>query len=128
MPDETREQTREALVRVIGDAHVQVEPIEDYGYGPYSPPDGVVPDGRPQGGRRRCGRACRSRSSMGTGATDSRHLRSMGILAYGVSPLVVSHADGLAGHVAHGPDERRPARWVGDGARFLREVVYELAR
>jgi len=127
LPDETREQTRDALVRAIGDAAVQVEPIEDYGFGPYSPVDGVVPA------------AVRKVAaemwpgvpvvpSLSAGATDSRHLRSLGILAYGVSPSMSSRHEALTGHGAHGPDERRPAKWLPEGVRFLREVTYELAR
>ncbi len=127
MADETREQTRDTLVRVIGDAQVQVEPIEDYGYGPYSPPDGVVP-----AAVRKVAAAMWPGvpvvASMSTGASDSRFLRQVGILAYGVSPSMTSRRESLAGHSAHGPDERRPARWLPDGARFLREVTYELAR
>jgi acetylornithine deacetylase/succinyl-diaminopimelate desuccinylase-like protein len=66
--------------------------------------------------------------TMGTGATDSRHLRAIGIRSYGVDVSPTSQAEALAGHVAHGPDERRPAAWLPDGARFLRELVYDLAR
>jgi hypothetical protein len=39
-----------------------------------------------------------------------------------------SKAEALAGHTAHGPDERRPAKWLGEGVRYLRELTYELAR
>jgi acetylornithine deacetylase/succinyl-diaminopimelate desuccinylase-like protein len=127
LPDETREQTRDALVRIIGDAQVQVEPIEDYGFGPYSPVDGVVP-----AAVRKVSAALWPGvpvvSSMSTGATDSRHLRSVGILAYGVSSGMSSRHEALTGHGAHGPDERRPVKWLPEGVRFLREVTYELAR
>jgi len=33
----------------------------------------------------------------------------------------------LAGHVAHGPDERRPARWFAPTIAFLRELARRLA-
>ena len=62
-------------------------------------------------------------STLSTGATDSRYLRAIGIRAYGVSVSPTSRAEGLAGRVMHGPDERRPARWLGDGARLLRELT-----
>jgi acetylornithine deacetylase/succinyl-diaminopimelate desuccinylase-like protein len=127
LPDETREQTLETLRRVVGDPAVEIAPVADYAYGPYSPVDGEVP------------RAIRKVAAvvwpgaavlptMSTGATDSRHLRGVGILAYcvGVSPM--TKAEGLAGHGAHGPDERRPAKWLAEGARYLRELTYELAR
>jgi acetylornithine deacetylase/succinyl-diaminopimelate desuccinylase-like protein len=127
LPDETREQTLETLRKVVGDAAVEVTPTADYAYGPYSPVEGEVP------------RAIRKVAAvvwpgaavfpvMSTGATDSRHLRAVGILAYGVGVSPMTKAEGLAGHGAHGPDERRPAKWVGEGARYLRELTYELAR
>ncbi len=127
LPDETREQTLDTLKRVIGDPSVEITPTADFGYGPYSPVDGEVP------------RAIRKVAaaqwpgvpvvpSMSTGATDSRHLRAIGILAYGVGVSPSSKAEGMSGHGAHGPDERRPAAWLADGARYLRELTYELAR
>jgi acetylornithine deacetylase/succinyl-diaminopimelate desuccinylase-like protein len=127
LPDETREQTLETLRSAIGDPTVEIAPIADFGYGPYSPVDGVVP-----AAVRKVAAAMWPGvpvvSSMGAGATDSRHLRSIGVLAYGVSPVLTSRAESLAGRTAHGPDERSPAAWVPEGARFLREVTYELAR
>jgi acetylornithine deacetylase/succinyl-diaminopimelate desuccinylase-like protein len=127
LPDETREQTLATLKRVIDDPKVEITPVEDYGYGPYSLADGEVL------------RAVRKVAgsmwpgvpvvpSLMTGATDSRHLRAIGILAYGVGVAYSSKAEGMSGHGAHGPDERRPAKWLGDGARYLRELTYELAR
>jgi acetylornithine deacetylase/succinyl-diaminopimelate desuccinylase-like protein len=127
LPDETREQTLATLKRMIDDPKVEITPTEDYGYGPYSPTDGEVL------------RAVRKVAasmwpgvpvvpSLMTGATDSRHLRAVGILAYGVGVAYSSKAEGMSGHGAHGPDERRPAKWLGDGARYLRELTYDLAR
>jgi acetylornithine deacetylase/succinyl-diaminopimelate desuccinylase-like protein len=127
LPDETREQTQETLRRVIGDDQVEITPIAEMGFGPYSPVDGDVP---------RAVRKVAARlwpgvpvvPTMGTGATDSRHLRSIGILAYGVGVAPTSKVEAISGHGAHGPDERRPAKWLPDGARFLKELTYELAR
>jgi acetylornithine deacetylase/succinyl-diaminopimelate desuccinylase-like protein len=127
LPDETREQTFATLQKVIGDPAVEITPIGDFGFGPYSPPSleltaamqkvaGAVWPGAPVV------------STMGTGATDSRYLRAIGVHAYGVSVSPLTKAEGLSGHTAHGPDERRPARWLDDGARFLRDLTYELAR
>ncbi|HEY8088223.1 MAG TPA: M20/M25/M40 family metallo-hydrolase [Polyangiaceae bacterium] len=127
LPDETREQTLETLKRVVGDAAVEITPAADYGYGPYSPAEGEVP------------RAIRKVAaslwpgvpivrSMSTGATDSRHLRAIGIQSYGVGVSPTSKPEGMGGHGAHGPDERRPTKWLADGARYLRELTYELAR
>jgi acetylornithine deacetylase/succinyl-diaminopimelate desuccinylase-like protein len=127
IPDETREQTIATLQRVIGDPAVETTPVGDFGYGPYSPVDAEL------------GRALHKVaeelwpgvpvvSTMGTGATDSRHLRAIGIQAYGVAVSPISKAEALSGHGAHGPDERRPAKWLDEGARYLRALTYELAK
>jgi acetylornithine deacetylase/succinyl-diaminopimelate desuccinylase-like protein len=115
------------LQRVIGDPAVETTPVGDFGYGPYSPVDAEL------------GRALHKVaeelwpgvpvvSTMGTGATDSRHLRAIGIQAYGVAVSPISKAEALSGHGAHGPDERRPAKWLDEGARYLRALTYELAK
>jgi acetylornithine deacetylase/succinyl-diaminopimelate desuccinylase-like protein len=126
MPDETREQTIATLQRVVGDPAVEIAPTADFAYGPYSPADGEIM------------RAMKKVVGamwpgvpvvpvMGTGATDSRHLRAIGVRSYGVSVSPTTRPEAIAGRVAHGPDERRPARWLPDGALFLRNLVYELA-
>jgi acetylornithine deacetylase/succinyl-diaminopimelate desuccinylase-like protein len=127
LPDETREQTFATLKRIIDDSAVEVTPIGDFGFGPYSPPSDEV-----TAAVRKVTRALWEGaavvSTMGTGATDSRHLRAIGIRAYGISVSPTTKAEALSGYTAHGPDERRPARWLDDGARFLRDLTYELAR
>ena len=127
MPDETREQTIATLQRVVGDPAVEIAPTAEFGYGPYSPADGEI--------MRAMKKVVGAMwpgvpvvPTMGTGATDSRHLRGIGIRAYGVSVSPTTRPDAMAGRVAHGPDERRPARWLPDGALFLRSLGYELAR
>jgi acetylornithine deacetylase/succinyl-diaminopimelate desuccinylase-like protein len=127
LPDETREQTLAALQRVIDDPAVTITPTADFGFGPYSTVDAEL--------SRAMRKAVDSAwpgapivQTMGTGATDSRHLRSVGIRAYGVDVSPVSRAESVAGHEAHGPDERRPAAWLASGALFLRTLTYELAR
>ena len=64
---------------------------------------------------------------MSTGASDSRHLRRLGIRAYGVSPGMSTRAEGKAAHSAHGPDERKSVKWMGPGADYFREIVRTLA-
>jgi acetylornithine deacetylase/succinyl-diaminopimelate desuccinylase-like protein len=127
LPDETREQTTATLQKIIDDPAVEIQPIADSGFGPYSAFDGEI--------ARATKKAAASLwpgvpvvSTMGTGATDSRHLRAIGIKAYGVSVSPTTRPEGIAGHLAHGPDERRPARWLPEGAQFLRALTYELAR
>jgi acetylornithine deacetylase/succinyl-diaminopimelate desuccinylase-like protein len=127
LPDETREQTIATLQRIVGDPLVEITPTMDFGFGPYSTVDAGL------------SRALRKAAdgawpgvpivqTMGTGATDSRHLRAIGIRAYGLDVSPVSRAESLAGHEAHGPDERRPTPWLPSGALFLRQLAYELAR
>jgi acetylornithine deacetylase/succinyl-diaminopimelate desuccinylase-like protein len=64
---------------------------------------------------------------MATGASDSVYLRGAGIRAYGVSPGMSSRAEGKAAHGAHGPDERKPVKWLAPGADYFREIVRTLA-
>ncbi|MBV9946416.1 MAG: M20/M25/M40 family metallo-hydrolase [Myxococcales bacterium] len=127
LPDETREHTLDVLTRVIGDPAVHIIPTADFGYGPYSPADGPVTVAARKVAATLWPGAVFT-PTMGTGATDSRHLREIGVLSYGVAVSPISKAEGLSGHAAHGADERRPSAWFGDGARFLRELTYELAR
>ncbi len=127
LPDETREQTLATLERLVADPTVEIAPIGDFGYGPYSPVDTEVTTAM----QRVVGAVWPGAlvvSTLGTGATDSRHLRAIGIRAYGVSVSPTTRPEGLAGRVAHGPDERRPARWLADGARLLLVLSYEIAR
>ncbi|HEU4406454.1 MAG TPA: M20/M25/M40 family metallo-hydrolase [Polyangiaceae bacterium] len=127
LPDETREGTRAALERAINDPAVEVRPLDDIGTGGESPVEGEVMEAV----RRVAGAAWPGApvvASMGAGATDSRHLRAAGVRAYGLSTTPISQADARAGYGAHGPDERRAARWVGPGVRFLRDVTLALAR
>jgi len=127
MPDETREQTIAALERAIGDKAVEIAPTEEFGFGPYSPvgPELAAAVAKAAGG---VWPGVAVVSTMGTGATDSRHLRAIGVNAYGVGVSPTSKAEAIAGHTAHGPDERRPARYLDDGAQYLRTLVYELAK
>ncbi|HEY4219797.1 MAG TPA: M20/M25/M40 family metallo-hydrolase, partial [Myxococcota bacterium] len=114
LPDETREQTKAAIVRAIGDPLVEVEQAADFGFGPYSPLEGDV---------KRAVEKVSAKiwphvpvvATLSTGTTDSRHLRAIGINSYGIGVSAVSKADSLLGHGAHGPDERRPSKWLGDG-------------
>jgi acetylornithine deacetylase/succinyl-diaminopimelate desuccinylase-like protein len=127
LPDETVEQTLETLRRVIADPAVEIAPSGDFGFGPYSPVEGEVPAAiRKVAAKMWAGAPVVP--TMSTGATDSRHLRAIGIRAYGIGVSPLSKVEEVAGRGAHGPDERRPAKWLGDGVRYLRAVTYELAR
>ena len=65
--------------------------------------------------------------ALSMGASDSRFLRDIGIRSYGLSPNFGTRPEARAGHVAHGPDERRPEKWLLTGAKYLRDIVRTLA-
>jgi len=127
LPDETREQTQARLAQAIGDPAVDLKPLEDIGFAKPSPISGPVNEAIHAAARTLWGDVAVSHS-MGTGATDSRHLREIGIQSYGLGGAPGTQEDQRAGRAAHGADERRPIRWMGDGVRFLREVTLLLAR
>jgi acetylornithine deacetylase/succinyl-diaminopimelate desuccinylase-like protein len=61
--------------------------------------------------------------TMGTGATDSKYLRAIGIPGYGVSGLFGDPNDGRA----HGKDERVLIKSYYDSEEFLYRLVKEMA-
>jgi acetylornithine deacetylase/succinyl-diaminopimelate desuccinylase-like protein len=124
LPDETRDQVLATLKTVIGD------PLVDVSFGPLLGGGG----GTVAGGEvfDAVTKVTASRfpgvpvtGSMGTGASDSRFLRSIGIQSYGIGPAVYSRPE--LPHLAHGADERTPTRWFQEGGSYLREVVRVLA-
>ena len=60
--------------------------------------------------------------TMGTGATDSKYLRAIGIPGYGVSGIFGDPNDGRA----HGKDERVLIKSYYDGQEFLYRLVKEM--
>ena len=127
LPDETREQTLATLVKAIGDPNVEVKRESDHVVGPSSPIAGEVPAIIEKVAKASFPKAAIV-PTLSTGATDSRHLRNAGILAYGVSAAPTSLDEVRAGHGAHGPDERRPVKWLGPAAVYLRTLVYAIAQ
>ena len=127
LPDETREDTQAALVRVIGDPQIDVKPDSDHGVGPMSDPN-AEPARILADVARKHFPSAKVITSMSAGATDSRHLRGTGMLCYGVSAAPTSIDEIRAGRGAHGPDERRPTKWLGPAAKYLRDAVVALAR
>jgi len=127
LPDETPDQTRVALERVINDRAVAVTlaPTPP-GFGPYSDIDAGVMDAVRKAAARWPGAVVFP--AMATGASDSRYLRAAGIPAYGLDACPSSRLEEREGRTAHGPDERLPVRWLDDGLFFLRDVVLEVAR
>ncbi len=127
LPDETREQTQARLAQAIADPAVELKPTGDIGFAKPSPISGPVTEAVHAAARSLWGDVPVSHS-MGTGATDSRHLREIGIQSYGLGGAPGTQDDQRAGRAAHGADERRPIKWMGEGVRFLSEVTLQLAR
>jgi acetylornithine deacetylase/succinyl-diaminopimelate desuccinylase-like protein len=126
LPGETRAEVRATLVKVMADPSVVLTEAGKFGAAPASPFSGEVVEavskvtaamfpGIPVV------------PGMATGASDSVYLRGAGIRAYGVSPGMSSRAEGKAAHGAHGPDERKPVKWLAPGADYFREIVRTLA-
>src|SRR5919201_767778 len=127
LPDETREQTQARLAQAIGDPAVELKPLEDIGFAKPSGISGPVNDAVHAAAKTLWGDVPVAHS-MTTGATDSRHLREVGMQCYGLGGAPGTRDDQRAGRAAHGADERRPIKWMGEGVRFLREVTLRLAR
>jgi acetylornithine deacetylase/succinyl-diaminopimelate desuccinylase-like protein len=124
LPSETREGTLATLRRVLADDTLEIQPLSDIGVAPPSPTSGAMSEAV----RRVAARVfpeARLVHTMGLGASDSRHLRGVGVAAYGIATAPATATDLFT---AHGPDERRQERWLGPGTRFLRELVRELTR
>ena len=126
LPGETRAEVHAALVKAIGDPSVAVTEVPKFGDAGPTPYDGEVVEAvKKVAGAMFPGIPVVP--SMSTGASDSLHLRGIGMRAYGVSPGMGSRAEGKAGHGAHGPDERKSVKWLGPGADYFREIVRTLA-
>jgi acetylornithine deacetylase/succinyl-diaminopimelate desuccinylase-like protein len=126
LPGETRESVRDALVKAIGDPNVDVAMGADLGTSAPSPFEGEVVVAVQKAAANMFPGAPVV-PTMSTGATDSRHLRRIGIAAFGVAPLAVTRAEARAGHVAHGPDERSSLRWFTPMGEYFRSIVRSLA-
>ncbi len=129
LPDDDEEAVRAQLARWIGDPRVEVSLVAPPTGAPPSPVDG--PGAEVTAAVRRAARALWGEvpvaPSMGSGASDSRFLRAAGFAAYGVGATPFSREDVKRGFGPHGPNERAPLRWIGDGVRYLREIVRALA-
>ncbi len=122
LPDETPEGVRRQLVRIIDDPQLRVRALEGFSYAKPSPLEGPGPAAiRKIVGEMYPGIPVIP--AMGRGATDSRHLRAIGIASYGLVPMPNSEADARR---AHGIDERIPAASMRSGVELLYRLVIEL--
>jgi acetylornithine deacetylase/succinyl-diaminopimelate desuccinylase-like protein len=119
--------TLATLTDLVADKGVTVAPYDEVGEGPIEELSGdVVAAVRTAAGK--VFPTSHVVGSMSTGATDSRHLRGAGIHSFGISTSAVALDDVRKGLVAHGPDERRPVKWIDKGTDFLRVIVDELVK
>jgi acetylornithine deacetylase/succinyl-diaminopimelate desuccinylase-like protein len=127
LPGDTVEGVRQALVKAVGDAKVEVTTDKDWGAGIALPTTGEVPDTI-----RRLARAYWGDipviPGFGFGADDARYLFPRGAQVYGMHPGPRTLEDSRLGRGAHGADERVAIRWYAEGVRWLNAVVLELAR
>jgi acetylornithine deacetylase/succinyl-diaminopimelate desuccinylase-like protein len=123
LPDESVEDVRRTLARVLADPALEVRPTSEFGHAEPSPLGGAA------------SAAIRTVVAamwpgtpivpfMSRGATDSRFLRAAGIAAYGISPIAITEADARR---AHGVDERIPTASLRSAVEFLHRLVIELA-
>ena len=123
LPDSSAAAVEAQLAAVIDDPQVKIKGRGDFGAGAPSPVKGEIPEAIVK-------RAqafwpdIRLVPFMSRGATDSRFLRSAGIPAYGISPILISDEDGSR---LHGIDERIPAKSLQPAVEFLYALVVDLA-
>jgi acetylornithine deacetylase/succinyl-diaminopimelate desuccinylase-like protein len=123
LPDETPEDVRRELVRVLADPGLEVAVVGEFGSGEPSPLQGPGPEAI---------RAVIEETwpglpivpFMSRGATDSRFVRARGVPAYGINPIGMSDADAAR---AHGANERIAAAQLEPALQFLYRLVVELA-
>jgi acetylornithine deacetylase/succinyl-diaminopimelate desuccinylase-like protein len=127
LPGETPETTFAALDALLHDPALTLAPDSDKGFASASPSEGEVLSAVQAVAAKRFP-GVPVLPSITLGATDSRHLRVFGMLAYGVSVTPTSLDESRLGHGAHGPDERRPTAFLNPGIQFLRELTLALAR
>lgn len=126
MPDETTAGTRDKLAAAIGDPAVAVEAAGDFGSAPETPRDDAF-DATYRQVASHYFPGAPLIHPFAAGASDSRFLRQKGIRAYGVIGSPNTEEEALAGHTAHGPDERRLVKWFAPSVGFVRELTRVVA-
>jgi acetylornithine deacetylase/succinyl-diaminopimelate desuccinylase-like protein len=116
LPDETPEQVRSVLERVVGDTGVKVT---FQGNATNSPPSPLTPAlmGEIERVTKEMWPNVPVIPTMSTGATDGLRLRNAGIPTYGVSGLFYSET------FSHGMNERIPVRAFYQGLEFMYRLV-----
>jgi len=114
---------RAGLIKAIGDTGVTVSPAPAMSHADPSPLTPEVMQPIEKVTRELFGPSVAVIPTMGTGATDSRFLRAIGIPGYGVSGLFGDPNDGRA----HGKDERVLIKSYYDSQEFLYRLVKEMS-
>jgi acetylornithine deacetylase/succinyl-diaminopimelate desuccinylase-like protein len=122
LPNTSAAAVRDTLVRVLGDTSITVSAAPPL---PPTAPSPLLPEvfGAVERLTREMFGDIPVIPTMGTGATDSKYFRAVGIPAYGVSGIFGDPNDGRA----HGRDERIAIKSFYDGQEFLYRLVRELA-
>ena len=113
----------DSLKRAIADDRVSIEVKEITRPSPPSPVSGPFYEAMIQVGEM-VWPGSRTLPYMSTGATDSAALRSAGIKTYGFVPLPHNESDWKR---MHGNDERIRVKSLGEGVRFIYELVLAVA-
>lgn len=121
LPDQSPEEVRATLARVIGDTAVRITPVST---AINSPPSPLTPAllGEIERVTRELWGPVPVIPTMSTGATDGLFLRNAGIPVYGVSGLFYPET------FAHGMNERIPAKGFYEGLEFMYRLVKGLTR
>lgn len=123
LPDETSEDVRLRIVKILKDPRLEVVPVGEFSSAGASPVDGEGPVAI----RKIVGEMWPSVPVipfLSRGATDSRFLRAIGMPCYGIDPLAVTQEDSRR---AHGIDEQLPIASIRPGLEFLHRLILELA-
>ncbi|HEX4922801.1 MAG TPA: M20/M25/M40 family metallo-hydrolase [Bdellovibrionales bacterium] len=123
LPDETKEQIKADLAKVIGDPAIEIKMPEEVPGGPASDLQNEAPVAIEKTAQK-FWPGLPLIPTMSRGATDSRFLRARGIPAYGIIPMPVNEQDARR---AHGIDERIPAASIRTGVEYLHHLLQELA-
>ena len=123
MPVDKLPEVERELNAAIGDSKITLKPIIDMGWGPEIAVDGVVPSAIRKVARARFGAGVTVNAGIGFGATDSRFLRRIGVLSYGIG--LFPRPEELR-RTPHGPDEAIPTASLATGVGWLSALVSEL--
>jgi acetylornithine deacetylase/succinyl-diaminopimelate desuccinylase-like protein len=122
LPDESVEDVKARLKKVIADPSVEIEGSGDGQAGP-SPVSGEGPEAIAKVARAMWPGVAIVPSLSG-GATDSRWLRAKGVAAYGMNPIAMLEEDAKR---MHGIDERIRTASLKPAVEFLYRLMLELA-